>query len=240
MKPLSAKVTHVYHSGFIIETPKNVLLFDYTDPGTENPTATRLHQLLQQHNTVVFVSHHHHDHFTPSLLDWQSRNPSLQIVAGFDVPLTPGNKTHLMKPHETLRINGVSIESFGSTDDGVSFYVRADNMSFFHAGDLNWWHWKSFSPAEQLKEEKEYKNALEKLRGKPIDIAFVPVDPRLDEHYYLAGEYFIETCKPSLFVPMHFGLNFGITRDFANKLSEAPSSVLVLSGLGQEFHFTKG
>ena len=41
------------------------------------------------------------------------------------------------------------IHTLKSTDEGVAFLVRVKEKTFFHAGDLNWWHWE---------EESEYYN----------------------------------------------------------------------------------
>ncbi len=245
MKPFTAQITHVYHSGFIVETINHTLIFDYIEPDKSlDVTGFNRHDVFRKwisdrNNVFVFVSHHHQDHYMPSVLDWQAANPSLHLVAGYDVPVQPSKNCHLMNPCEKLKINEVSIETFGSTDDGVSFYVQADNMSFFHSGDLNWWHWNEFSPQQLEKEELDFKKEIQPLCAKSIDVAFVPVDPRLEEHYYLAGEHFVETCKPSLMVPMHFGTNFDVTKMFSSKLTNSSSSIAVLENCGQQLHYEK-
>ncbi len=68
------------------------------------------------------------------------------------------------------------------------------------------------------REEEDYKQEIDKLKGEEIDVAFVPVDPRLKEYYYLAGEYFIENIEPDVFVPIHFWGKFEIVLDFADKM----------------------
>lgn len=245
MKPFTAQITHLYHSGFIVETINHTLVFDFIEPdkslGAIGLSRHDIYEkwISEQDNVFVFISHHHQDHFTPSIVDWQAANPSLHIIAGYDVPVKSSKNCHLMNPHEKLKINEVSIETFSSTDDGVSFYVQADNISFFHSGDLNWWHWNEFSPQQLEKEEFDFKKELQGLSSKSIDVAFVPVDPRLEEHYYLAGEYFVETCKPSLMLPMHFGKHFEITKKFSNKLSHSSSSIAVLEKPGQQIQYEK-
>lgn len=245
MKPFTAQITHVYHSGFIVETINHTLIFDYIEPHKSLDAKNLAFPEIQQRwvndreNVFVFISHHHQDHFMPTVLDWQAVNPSLHIVAGYDVPVSPSKNCHLMNPSEKLKINEVSIEAYGSTDDGVSFYVQVDNMLFFHSGDLNWWHWKEFSAQQLEQEELDFKREINHLSEKSIDVAFVPVDPRLEEYYYLAGEYFVETCKPALLVPMHFGQHFDITKQFSNKLSHAASSIAVINHSGQQLQYVK-
>ena len=66
-----------------------------------------------------------------------------------------------------------------------------------------------------LEKAKAFKTEIHKIQGEEIDVAFFPVDSRLEEFYYLGGNYFIETLSPKLFIPMHFGDNVKVTQDFA-------------------------
>jgi len=43
------------------------------------------------------------------------------------------------------------------------------------------------------------------MQKKTIDIAFVPVDPRLEKQYAWAINYLMETIDVKWVVPMHFG-----------------------------------
>ena len=245
MKPLSAVITHLFHSGFAVETINHFLIFDYSEPDGTTASATLSdgsidHGLLEsKENVYVFVTHRHSDHFMESILLWQQINPEIQMIFSDDVPVEEAMNVHKMKPYEKLKINEVSIESFGSTDEGISYFVKADQLSFFHAGDLNWWHWKEFTPKQQKQEELDFKQEVQLLVDKKIDVAFVPVDPRLEEAFHWAGKYFIEKVKPSLFVPMHFGLDFDITREFAKEVSRSESNTVIIEHRGQQILFTK-
>jgi L-ascorbate metabolism protein UlaG (beta-lactamase superfamily) len=245
MKPLSAMITHLYHSGFAVETINHHFIFDYTEPAGILPAAPLSegsvnHTFLAENDNIyVFITHHHQDHFMPAVLTWQEINPDIHIIAGYDVPMEPGDNCHLMEPYQKLKINEVMIESYGSTDAGISFYVQADHLSFFHAGDLNWWHWKEFLPEEQLREERDFKQEIQRLQEKKIDVAFIPVDPRLEEAFSLAGEYVLEKLKPALLVPMHFGSQFQVTRMFAREIAHASSSIAVIEKRGQQIYFNK-
>ena len=54
--------------------------------------------------------------------------------------------------------------------------------------------------------------------NKEIDIVFFPIDPRLEEFCYLGGEYFAESVKPKIMVPMHFDENFYVCKEFREKI----------------------
>ena len=129
----------------------------------------------------------------------------------------------------------VYVKAYGSTDIGISFLIKVDGLTIFHAGDLNWWHWKEDSLDEQLLAESLFKAHIEKLKEeKPIDIAFFPVDPRLEEFYYIGGEYFAKNIQPGLLIPMHFGEDVDITKQFANKMNKINIKAVKINYPGQE------
>ncbi|MCL2059838.1 MAG: MBL fold metallo-hydrolase [Oscillospiraceae bacterium] len=122
-----------------------------------------------------------------------------------------------------LRIGTLDIRAYGSTDAGVSFHIVAeDGTSIFHAGDLNYWHWKDESTESEVREAYGmFAGALEKIKngvGK-IDVAFFPVDPRLGSDYYRGAVMFCETMKPEYLVPMHFSSEFNPPRAFFDELA---------------------
>ncbi|MCC5910277.1 MAG: MBL fold metallo-hydrolase [Clostridiaceae bacterium] len=232
MNKSSIKLTHLSHSGFLLETDNNLLIFDYF----EGPLNTEV--LKTEKDVLVFVSHSHGDHFSSEIFTWQEVNKNIQYVLSDDVEATIHlNTAHYIKPHETLQLGNKVIQSFGSTDQGVSFLVEVDNFKIFHAGDLNWWHWKEFNQQQLIAEETDFKKEVEYLKGTSIDIAFVPVDPRLEEFYYLAGKYFAETIHPKILVPMHFRDNFFICSKFANEVKCLDVDIIELTHRGQEFFF---
>jgi len=188
----------------------------------------------------VFVTHSHSDHYNPIIFNWQSINPNITYILSSDIKLTePKKNCHFIDKYEGIELNGLSVEAFGSTDRGISFYIEIDDINIFHSGDLNWWHWKEFSSDKQIQEELDFKNELKYLGDKDIDIAFVPVDPRLEEFYYLAGKYFAETVKPKLLIPMHFGDNLSITDIFAEEIKDIPVSAPIIQRRGQIITYEK-
>ena len=52
------RVTFLAHSGFLVELPSALLLFDYLGAGLP---------ALPDKPLLIFASHRHEDHFTPSL-----------------------------------------------------------------------------------------------------------------------------------------------------------------------------
>ncbi|KAB3529183.1 MBL fold metallo-hydrolase [Alkaliphilus serpentinus] len=234
-------IRYLHHSSFTIETLNHLLIFDYfhdvppkgKERNIENGVVTR--ELLKTDKDIlVFVTHSHSDHYNPVIFQWEQINPNITYILSSDIKVEkPKKNYYFLDKYEGLEVNGLVIEAFGSTDQGVSFYIEVEGLSIFHSGDLNWWHWKEFSKEKQLQEEVDFKNELKYLSDKNIDISFVPVDPRLEEYYYLAGKYFAENIKPKLMVPMHFGDHFEITNRIAEKLETLPVKVPTIHRRGQ-------
>lgn len=177
------------------------------------------------------------------IFEWEKYSSNINYILAAEVKaeknIKPQDNIYFLEKDQSLALNDLQIESYGSTDEGVSFLVNTAEISIFHAGDLNLWKWKKFSPKVQAREEREYKKEVDKLEGKKIDIAFVPVDPRLEEHYCLAGEYFIQEIKPALFVPIHFGSNYDITAFFKEKFDSNQTRTAEIKQQGEKILYTK-
>ncbi|WP_411680809.1 MBL fold metallo-hydrolase [Clostridium thailandense] len=238
------KINYLYHSGFTVETKSSLLVFDYfkdssdkKERSLENGVITE-DVLKTEKNILVFSTHSHYDHFNPSILSWSKVNPKIKYILSSDIQKTVDLEycVHISE-NESIRIHNVDIKAYGSTDIGISMLVNVDGISIFHAGDLNWWHWKDESDEDNLAMEKAFKEKVEKLSNEKIDIAFFPVDSRLEEYYDLGGEYFIKKVKPKLFVPMHFADNPEITKKFKEKIKSSATDIVEIYSRGQEILF---
>lgn len=223
----NVKINYLYHSGFLIETDKSLLIFDYY----QGMVASLIKESPK--NIFVFCSHSHSDHFNPVIFEWQKERPDIQYILSRDisVPQTIEN-INFLSPYEKLKIGGLTIKAYNSTDIGVSFLVQDQGIRFFHAGDLNWWYWNDTLEG-MAKAEKDFKDEIQRIKGEDIDIAFFPIDPRLEQNYSAGAEYFIQALTPRVFIPMHFADSLGITEKFANKMKGCPSKILKISKKGQ-------
>lgn len=212
---IEADIWYIGHSGFAVKIQNNLLVFDYyremdLRQGAESFVASLLRESGND-NVFVFVSHSHPDHFNPGIFGWQSINPATEYILSYDVKAAKGlKKATIVYPGYTYRIKELEVEVFGSTDEGVSFLVSCDGKSIFHAGDLNWWHWKGEPEQDNLAMETGYKKQIDLLGQRKIDVAFIPVDPRLEEFYHLGLLYFMETVGSSYVFPMHFWEDYSI------------------------------
>ena len=241
----TAKITHLFHSGYAVETANHFLIFDYYQPvvkkgdGIAQGIITSDY-LKNKKNVLVFVSHNHADHFDPAILEWGKINPSITYILSSDVVAnTDQLNCHVLSSYDEISVKQVDIKAFGSTDQGISFLIQVDGLSIFHAGDLNWWHWSGESLAEQTFAESAFKAEMAKMSEQQIniDIAFFPVDRRLEQSYSLGADYFAAKFTPKLLLPMHFGTDFSITHDFAIKAKKLLIHTVEISHKGQEIFF---
>ncbi|AGB41435.1 hypothetical protein Halha_1494 [Halobacteroides halobius DSM 5150] len=239
-----ANIYHLYHSGVAIETTNAWLVVDYYNDTPSKDRRSLSNGVLdtkdfkRKKDNLVFVTHNHHDHFNPVIFEWDEE-VDINYILSADVQAKEKDNRYKMDKYQKLELDDILVETYGTTDQGLSFYIEVDGLNIFHAGDLNWWHWKKFSPQERKREEKDFKEELDKLKGKKIDIAFIPVDPRLEEYYYLAGEYFIKTIEPRLLVPIHFADDYSITSDFAKKVNQLSTKVVEINKRGKKIEFKK-
>ncbi len=248
-----AVISYLFHSGFALEYEDYFLIFDYYKP-PENIMDSGFNKkdlengLENYKHPFVFVSHGHYDHFNPNIFDWKSYNTNITYIVSNDVLQTNDGmniddkhsdvRCFYMSAYEKMEMHGIDISTFGSTDIGVSFMVRVGGLVIFHAGDLNWWHWAEESTQQELEEEeRRFKEEVAKIQDGNIDIMFFPVDPRLGEYYWMGGAYMLETLKPRLFVPMHFGDNPEITKDFSEKMKYINANIVVINHPGQSFEY---
>ena len=221
------KIEYIFNSGFTLETKNHFLVFDYYK-GELN---------LSDKKTTVFVSHGHEDHYNTDIFDFKGK---INYVLSDDIKLDNNlDNITFVKADSSVKIDDLDIKVFGSTDLGVSFLISVDGFDIFHAGDLNWWYWENDEPEEKEEMERDFKKEISKLKGSNIDLAFFPVDPRLDDAFSKGGEYFINELSPRNFIPMHFGDNFHATSDFIHKMKASNTNIVEIKDINQVISIKK-
>jgi L-ascorbate metabolism protein UlaG (beta-lactamase superfamily) len=144
------------------------------------------------------------DHYNPEVLKWAKEVPGIRYVLSYDIDAGKAENVIKAYPDMTLDAGGMTIRTLKSTDEGVAFIVEAEGLKIYHAGDLNWWHWEGEPDDENEAMGKAYRQEIDKLRGETFDLAFVPVDPRLENQYLWGLDYFMKTADAKVIFPMHF------------------------------------
>lgn len=206
-------VTYLYHSGFAVEFDDIVLVFDYYKG--ELPETVRGKKLY------VFSSHYHKDHFQYKVFDWAQEYDATYILSKDIRTKGPEGRTVKVKRRQKLAVDELQIQTLRSTDEGVAFLVRVKGITLYHAGDLNWWHWEEEGPEYNEKMKRDYQAEIGTIEGEHIDLAFVPLDPRLEEAYGWGIDYFMRHTETIRLFPMHlWGGYKTIPRFIADPLSE--------------------
>ena len=226
------------HSGFLVELPSVTLLFDWWNG--ELPVLRPGIPLL------VFSSHRHEDHFKPEIFALNAQ----AFLLGKDISLSARNRARWGLSDETADkctvlgggeavspLPGVRVEALPSTDEGVAFLVTADGTAVFHAGDLNWWHWEGETEGWNRNMEVNFKRYAEPLRGRRIDLAMLPLDPRLGDDGFRGPAYFLELADIRRFLPMHQWGEFGFTDNFLTRYPGFANRTVPVCREGQIFDF---
>jgi L-ascorbate metabolism protein UlaG (beta-lactamase superfamily) len=235
------KINYLYHSSFAVETKNYLMIFDYYRDSVEKGEkrisngAIGVEDLKTNKKVIVFSSHSHGDHFNPLILEWSHKRKDISYVLSSDIKISERNENiHILSTYDEVKVGDAYIKAYGSTDLGISFLVKVDGVSIFHAGDLNWWYWWDDTKEEIEKMENWFKDEISKMKEEVIDIAFFPVDQRLKHNYCLGAKYFIEELEPKVLLPMHFGDEFGTTKKFAEEMEGSLTKIIEVTHRGQE------
>ena len=228
-------ITHFYHSGFSVAGEHTLLVFDYWrgERGELTPDIQLTAEKLRAYeNVFVFISHEHIDHLDPVVFSWNEAGNVSWIVSS-DMPV--GTRGKRMAPGDTVKLSEeVTVTAFDSTDLGVSFLVDFLGMRFFHAGDLNFWHWREESTMQEIEEaDEEFRKAVQPISRERIDVAFFPVDPRQGAMFEAGANYFILAVKPRILIPMHYFHRADTATEYARTASCRTTEVLAMPVYGE-------
>ena len=227
-------IDYLGHSGFLVETDDVLMLFDY-----EHGDLGVLAHKPAEKPLYVFVSHVHGDHFNPAVFTLKGR--TVRYILAFDLKgdaRVPQDKdVRFVDADSTYDIAGLgTVETLLSTDEGVAFLVRTKDAVLYHAGDLHWWDWPGEDPAWLMDQQTVYRREIERLRGIPIDAAFVVLDDRLEENYAKGLILFLEICRPRYALPMHFWQDRSVIDRF-RQLPAAREAGTILLDTANENHW---
>lgn len=213
------KVIYLGHSGFLAEVEDMYLLFDYYKG--------ELPKMDPDKKMAVFVSHSHYDHYGKDIFRLRDIFQQIRFILSDDIPAQEEEDVIFVRPNEHREILGLDITTLRSNDEGVAFLVKYKNRTIYHAGDLNWWHWEGEPEEYNTKMRRSYQSEINKLQKEKIDVAFVPVDPRLGEQYCWGLDCFMKRTETARVFPMHFWETYDIfdrlllekcTEDYQDKI----------------------
>lgn len=197
-----AEIRYLQNSGWVVKTARYVLVFDYVEAiaGVESMPSDLAPVLDQQdeRKVIVFASHSHADHYSPSIGAWAKDRADIHYVIGWEGAGLPN--AHVLGARQKRVVAGVNVMTTASTDAGVGFLVTVDGLTLYHAGDHARWTDKS---GHAFEAEVRWLAA----NGAQIDVAFLPIatgaacEPR--PSIWQGALYTAETLKPRVIFPMH-------------------------------------
>ena len=184
-------------------------------------------------NVVVLISHEHIDHMDPIVYSWKDMT-NVSYVVSSDMPV--GTRGKRMAPGDTYSpVKGVNITAFDSTDLGVSYLVDFQGIRFFHAGDLNFWHWREESTMKEIEEaDTEFRKAVAPICREKIDVAFFPLDPRQGAMFEAGANFFILSVKPRIMIPMHYFHRNDVAVEYSRTASSRATEVIAMPRYGDQ------
>ena len=215
-------VYYIYHSAFVIELEKSILIFDFykfpNNPKKEKEEFFNRFIKRIDKKVYIFSTHSHSDHFNKEILTWLEMNENIKYILSDDIRIYKHKNFYFTKEDDSFELDNLKISTFGSTDLGSSFYINTENKNIFHSGDLHFWHWEDDTPKEEKTMYDAYIFQLERIKKLDrIDIAFVPVDPRLGVNTLEGVELFYKILKPKIIIPMHFSDDYSQMKNFIEK-----------------------
>ena len=231
------KVTFLYHSSFLVELSQCTLLFDWY--GGTIPAYDKSKPLY------VFASHHHGDHYSPEIFSafgmenvWYVLGNCIRLSAKRKAALSIDD-SHVFRlaAGRRLELGGLQIETLRSTDAGVAFWVTAEGKTFFHAGDLQWWHWEEEPKTWNEEMERDFKKECAKVAGRRADVAFLVLDPRQEDSSWWGFDWWMRTLEVGRAFPMHSWEEYWIIKKFKKHPCSRPyrDRVMEIFYNGQSF-----
>lgn len=240
----SIKIWYLYNSGFAIKTNSTLLVFDYYNNTPYDSDESLDGGVIREEDLLgldvyVFVTHRHHDHYNKVIFSWQKFNSAnkLTYILSDDVEKINGENIHYLAPHQDCFIDDLKIKTLKSNDEGIAFYIQLEDLNLLHSGDLNWWNWEDESEEWKAGIERSFKSEIQKIKGLPLELAFIPVDPRLEHNYALTLNYFMKNIMPEhcTIIPMHFGDAYNVFDQLKEDDYLENKNILTISRRGQMF-----
>ena len=121
--------------------------------------------------------------------------------------------------------NDTEVDTLLSNDSGVAFIVKTREGTIYHAGDLNDWYWEGEPETDNQRLTSAYRAEIRKIKGMHFDVAFVPLDPRQEEHYADGILYFLEKVDCNAIFPMHYWGDASVIKRFITEHPQYKSRI---------------
>ena len=186
--------------------------------------------LDKKKEVIVFCSHSHNDHYNPFIFDLlDKKGMRYQAILANDISdekRLMNIKHSLVESNQRYQIDGgLQVETLLSNDSGVAFIVSTNEGVVYHGGDLNDWYWEGEPEEDNLELRTIYHAEIGKIKGRHFDVAFVPLDPRLEAHYADGLLYFLENVGCDTVYPIHYWGDPSVIQRFITEYPQYQSRI---------------
>lgn len=227
------QVIFIHHSCFLVELDQKVLIFDYFDGDKIDSYDFKgvIPTYSEDTPIYLFSSHSHKDHYDLDVLRWADKYKNIRYIFSKDIKISPNflkkhgidpkvrEKVTFVSASNNYSVDDIEITTLKSTDAGVAFYINLNGVYIFHSGDLNDWTWEGVGDLINGRQKKAYRHEINKLSDKPIHLAFVPMDPRLNIHQADAIDYFVRNTDAEFIFPMHMWQDYSGIAKYKRRLT---------------------
>lgn len=227
------RIIFIHHSCFVVEMEDRVLIFDYFDGDKVNGYKFKGQLPEYERDTPIymFASHSHQDHYDLDILRWTQKYPKIRYIFSKEIRVSPNFlKKHeidpavrericFAAPDKHYQVDDMEIRTLRSTDTGVAYYVNINGTGIFHAGDLNDWRWEGAGELMNGRVQKNFQHEIKKLAEVPIKCAFVPLDPRLEQHQFRGIDYVLKNTSAQYVFPMHMWQDYSGIKEYKKRVS---------------------
>lgn len=220
------KIEYIYNSSYHVITEHHQILFDYYR-GPVN--------LVPEKPCIFVVTHAHGDHFSPVIFDM--KRPGDILLLSWDTEMEPQSGQYVLEPHKHYHFGEIEATTCGSTDAGLSLLLKVDGHTLLHAGDLNLWIWPEDTAEECRIMQESFEKEVACLGKEAVEVAFFPVDGRLEDQAFAGAFYFMTKVNPKLFIPMHFREDFDTPMNFYQKAGNPVTRIWVPRKENDIFHW---
>ena len=227
------QVIFIHHSCFLVEVDDLVLIFDYFGGDRVNGFhfTGKIPDYAPDTKIYMFASHKHQDQFDMDILRWSEKYTNIHYILSKDIRISPHflqkhgidpgvrKKVTFVSANNHYEVDDLKIQTLLSTDAGVAFYVNVRGVSIFHAGDLNDWKMEHVGELINGKQERTFRHEIRKLADKPVNFAFVPMDPRLGPYQTLGIDFVLKNTDAEFVFPMHMWQDYSAIREYKKHIT---------------------
>ena len=231
---MRVKIVYVFHSCFALMFNSKVLVFDYSELLDEK-ARNFIRNIVRNKELLVMISHSHMDHFSKEFLKLRNYAKKFTCIVSRDVSdacSDVGKQCEIVSEGDELSLDGILIKVLGSSDLGVSYFLKIDNLKVYFAGDNSDWRRPSLPKEFNEIIWQIFSKVVEELRRNVsnLDVLFANLCVECNDYGGLGK--LCKTFNPKLLVPMHLRGNIEILKQLRSFLKQLAPNVFLYERTG--------